>query len=143
MDNKLKKLAAALQLFGEEAEAAGCGQNVKEQIADDLLSFLLYVAGSREKAESPALLFLENGIPADFPAPDDSFGEKIPESLRVFVRADREASDGPVKKGESAAEVLVETFRLFGEYALGPENPADPGRKRMEKCLRLYSQALP
>ncbi len=148
MDDKLKKLTEALLLFGEEAEAAGCGKNVKEQLVKDLLNFLMYVAGSREKAERAARRFLENGIPADFVMPEESFGEKIPESLRVFVRADREADDGPTKREESAAAVLVEIFRILGETALEEEaapdgeNAGNPGRKRLEQCLRLYSQPL-
>ena len=136
-----------LLLFGEEAERAGCGKRVKEQILSDLLGFLIYVAGDRGRAERTAGLFLENGIPAGFHGPDKDFGERVPESLRVFVRADRLADDGPTGREDSAAGVLVETFRLAGEELLCSEpflKEEDQRHAvgRMARYLALCRQAL-
>ncbi len=142
MDKKLLKLVDALLFFGEEVEAAGCGSHVKEQILEDLLSFLIYIAGDREKADQVARLFLENGIPANFREPDRSFGERIPKSLYVFVRADREADDGLTKREDSAAFVLVEIFRILGEKISANEDCPDGAKERLTQYMDLCQQAF-
>ncbi len=142
MEDTLRHLMTGLMVFSAEAEAAGCGEHVKEQVLKDLAEFLLYTAGNRECAERTADLFLENGIPGSVPVPDDSFAGRIPGSLLTFIRADRMADGGPTGKDNSAAAVLIGTYRILAEKMIAGGGCAAGAGERLEACIRMYMQAL-
>jgi len=140
---------AALITRDNIGNAASLVLPLKDTIHFELLRFALFIAGTDGHIEEDEVKAVRDflGFSMDIQAINDyrnrqnldAFISMLPTSLKYFVLADagKKLADAPYPN--QSAQVLTDTFRLFGEMMMGfQKSPSEDGVKRYTAyCTRM------